>query len=233
MFKLIKLLILIGILAVGWYLLSPLFINKEVDEELDPKVVAALDFVMDKAGEGLQKAGEKLSDTKTEDIQKKIAELKASMDDGTNLSEQIKDEDGMNEFMEAMAKMDDVEMSEDMKEESSPEVLATGSFVTVAHEGTADVKIIYLGDDSGSIVRLEDLDLLNGPDLRVLLSKSSDIEKSGHLGDYVDLGKLKGNKGNQSYTVPADIDVSEYNSVVIYSASFKVVFNSANLLNSN
>ena len=229
MFKIIKLLILIGILAVLWYLLSPLFIDKNVDEDLDPKVVAALDFAMDKAGKGLQKAGEKLSETKTEDLQKKIAELKESMDDGTNLAEQIKDEDTMNKFMEAMAEMDNKEMSEDAMESEDPAVLATGAFVTVAHEGTGNVQVIDLGGEDGTIVRLEDLDVLNGPDLRVLLSKSSDVEKSGHLGDYVELGKLKGNKGNQNYIVPADVDVSEYNSVVIYCDPFKVVFNSANL----
>ncbi len=231
MFKLIKLLILIGILAVGWNLLSPLFIDKEVDEELDPKVVAALDFAMDKAGQGLQKAGEKLSDTKTEDLQNKIAELKESMDDGTNLGEQIKDEDTMNKFMEAMAEMEDQEMSEVISEiDAIPIVLSQGAFATVAHEGTGKVRVIDLGEASTSIiVRLENLDVLNGPDLRVLLTKSSDVEKAGHLGDYIELGKLKGNKGNQNYAVPADVDVSEYNSVVIYCDPFKVVFNSANL----
>ncbi len=229
MFKLIKLLILIGILAVGWYLLSPLFIDKTVDEELDPKVAAALDFAMEKAGNGLQKAGEKLADTDTKDLQEKIAKLKESMDDGTNLSEQIKDEDDMNKFMEAMAEMEDLETDEDAMDMEDPEVLAVGSFATVAHEGTGNIDVIDLGKGAGIIVRIEDLDVLNGPDLRVLLSKSSDVEKAGHLGDYVELGKLKGNKGNQNYIVPADIDVRDYNSVVIYCAPFKVVFNSANL----
>ncbi len=230
MFKLIKLIILIGILAVGWWLVSPLFIDKEVDEELDPKVVAALDFAMDKAGQGLQKAGEKLSDTKTEDLQQKIAEIKESMDDGSNLNEQIQDEDTMKKFMEEMSHMEDVEMSEDMVISTEPTVLATGAFVTVAHEGTGEVKVIRLGGTDGTIVRLENLDVLNGPDLRVVLSKSSDIEKAGHLGDHIELGKLKGNKGNQNYIVPEGVDVSQYRSVVIYCDAFHVVFNTANLI---
>ena len=230
MFKLIKLLIFIGILAVGWWLLSPLFIDKKVDEELDPKGVAALDFAMDKAGQGLQKAGEKLSDTKTEDLQKKIVELKESMDDGTNLGKQITDEDTMKQFMEEMSHMEDVEMNEDMSTSTAPAVLSTGEFVTVAHEGMGAVKVIRLGGTNGTIVRLENLDVLNGPDLRVVLSKSSDVEKAGHLGDHIELGKLKGNKGNQNYIVPAGVDVSEYGSVVIYCKAFGVVFNSANLI---
>lgn len=230
MFKLIKLLILIAILGVGWWLLSPLFIDKKVDEELDPKVSSALNFVMSKAGEGLQKAGEKLSQTKTEDLQKKVAELKESMDNGSNLNEQITDENTMNQFMTEMSQMEDKEMSEDMMDVAHPKVLATGAFVTVAHEGTGDVQLISLGQNSDTIVRLENLDVLNGPDLRVVLSKSSDVEKSGHLGEYVDLGALKGNKGNQNYVVPKNINVSEYHSVVVYCKAFRVVFNSANLV---
>ena len=230
MFKLIKLVLIISVVAAGWYLLSPLFIDKEVDEDLDPKVAAALDFVLEKTGEGIQKAGEKIADTDAEDIQKNIAKLKESMDDGTNLSEQIKEKDEMNEFMEEMSEMQDVEISEDMAASDEPTVLATGSFVTVAHEGTGSVQVINLGNKHGTIVRLEDVDVLNGPDLRVLLSKSSDVEKAGHLGDYVQLGKLKGNKGNQNYLVPVDVNIQEYHSVVIYCAPFKVVFNSANLV---
>lgn len=229
MFKLIKLLILIGILAVGWWLLSPLFVDKEVNEELDPKVAAALDFVMEKTGEGLQKAGEKIAETDSAELQQKIAELKDSMDDGSNLNEQITDEEEMKEFMEAMAEMEDVEAEEAMMESNEPKILATGSFVSVAHEGVGDVKVIDLGGGEGTIVRFENFDVLNGPDLRVVLSKSSDVEKSGHLGDYVELGKLKGNKGNQNYVVPADIDTSLYHSVVIYCKPFGVVFNSANI----
>ncbi|PIY92160.1 MAG: hypothetical protein COY70_04705, partial [Candidatus Magasanikbacteria bacterium CG_4_10_14_0_8_um_filter_42_12] len=222
----------IAILGVGWWLLSPLFIDKKVDEELDPKVASALDFVMSKAGQGLQKAGEKLADTKTTDLQKKVAELKASMDNGSNLDEQITDEDTMNQFMEEMSQMEDTDMSEDMMDVANPKELATGAFVTVAHEGTGNVRLIKLGDGSDTIVRLENLDVLNGPDLRVVLSKSSDVEKAGHLGEYIELGALKGNKGNQNYVVPADADVSEYNSVVIYCKAFRVVFNSANLVTS-
>ncbi|PJC52193.1 MAG: hypothetical protein CO030_04140, partial [Candidatus Magasanikbacteria bacterium CG_4_9_14_0_2_um_filter_42_11] len=204
----------------------------KVDEELDPKVASALDFVMSKAGQGLQKAGEKLADTKTTDLQKKVAELKASMDNGSNLDEQITDEDTMNQFMEEMSQMEDTDMSEDMMDVANPKELATGAFVTVAHEGTGNVRLIKLGDGSDTIVRLENLDVLNGPDLRVVLSKSSDVEKAGHLGEYIELGALKGNKGNQNYVVPADADVSEYNSVVIYCKAFRVVFNSANLVTS-
>ena len=89
--------------------------------------------------------------------------------------------------------------------------------------------MIDLGPDLGKIVRLQDLDVDNGPDLRVLLSKNPSVRSSGDLGEYVELGKLKGNKGNHNYSIPSDINAEDYNSVVIYCKPFKVVFNSANL----
>lgn len=229
MFKLIKLLLLIGVIAIGWWLLSPLFIDKKVDEDFDPKVASALNLVIEKAGEGLQNAGEKISETNAEGLKKKIAELKISMGSGTNLSKQIKDTDAMNVFMDEMSKMGDKEVKEDFAVSENQSTLLKGSFASVAYKGTGDVRVIYLGVGTGTIVRLENLDIINGPDLHVVLSKSSDVEKSGHLGEYIELGNLKGNKGNQNYVVPIGVDASAYNSVVIYSKAFSVVFNSANL----
>ena len=49
------------------------------------------------------------------------------------------------------------------------------------------------------------------------------------LPGYLDLGKLKGNRGNQNYPIPADVDISIFNSVVIYCKPFAVVFSVATL----
>ncbi len=47
--------------------------------------------------------------------------------------------------------------------------------------------------------------------------------------DYVDLGSLKGNMGNQNYEIPTDLDLSDYQGVVIYCMPFHVVFATASL----
>jgi hypothetical protein len=47
--------------------------------------------------------------------------------------------------------------------------------------------------------------------------------------DYLDLGSLKGNQGNQNYEIPEGVDLSEYNGVVIYCLPFHVVFATATL----
>ena len=41
---------------------------------------------------------------------------------------------------------------------------------------------------------------------------------------HVDPAKLKGNIGNQNYVVPADADISTFQSVVIYCKPFRVIF---------
>jgi hypothetical protein len=230
MWKIIKLLIVVGVLAVGWWLLSPLFIDKQVNEDLDPRVESALDMILGKTGEGLQKAGEALSETTTQDLQEKISEMKDRTDDDkTNLEEQITDDKMMEEFLQEMAGMEDHKIQENIPPADGFALIANGMFVDVAHEGFGDVHIFSTGENGETIVRFENLDVLNGPDLRVLISKNTDIQSSGDLGDYIELGELKGNQGNQNYIVPEGININEYRSVIIYCKPFHVVFNSANL----
>ena len=77
-------------------------------------------------------------------------------------------------------------------------------------------------------LRLTDFTTSNGPDVHVVLARAEDpaldqkIVK-GNL-DYVELGKLKGNQGDQNYDVPAAVDLQKYNAVVIYCERFNAVF---------
>jgi hypothetical protein len=48
-------------------------------------------------------------------------------------------------------------------------------------------------------------------------------------GEYVSLGKLKGNKGSQNYTLPDGIDLARYTSVSIWCDRFDVSFGAAEL----
>ena len=51
------------------------------------------------------------------------------------------------------------------------------------------------------------------------------IELDGSL----DLGELKGNIGDQNYEIPADLDLSQFKSVVVWCQPFRVPFNAAPL----
>jgi hypothetical protein len=70
------------------------------------------------------------------------------------------------------------------------------------------------------VVRLEDFAVRNGPDLYVYLSPDS----GGYAAKVVELGRLKADKGNQNYAVPAGFDPSTAASVVIWCKQFSVQF---------
>jgi hypothetical protein len=78
-------------------------------------------------------------------------------------------------------------------------------------------------------LRFEDFSVTNGPDLHVLLAVDPAPASREDLGDYVDLGSLKGNLGSQNYEIPPGTDLSQFKSVVIYCVPFHVVFATATL----
>jgi len=73
--------------------------------------------------------------------------------------------------------------------------------------------------DSKRYLRFEEFAATNGPDLYVYLAKPG-------LGvtDGLNLGKLKGNMGNQNYELPPDADLMSHSQVVIWCRAFSVTF---------
>ena len=101
---------------------------------------------------------------------------------------------------------------------------AMGTFISLDHDtsGTAAV----LGDGSGQrFLRFENFETDNGPDLKVYLVNSS----TGDVSDYIDLGELKGNIGDQNYEIPVGADLSVYDKVVIWCVRFSSPFGEAPL----
>ena len=90
---------------------------------------------------------------------------------------------------------------------------------------------IYRGSDDSLLLRLEDFQVTNGPNLHVLLSPHEDptTQSQVKLTGYADLGQLKGNIGNQNYPIPEDVDVDAQGSVIIYCVPFQVIFSVASL----
>lgn len=124
---------------------------------------------------------------------------------------------------------DEQAMPDDMPEE--PVILKAGSFITIdpvhGAEGSATV---YELPEGNQVLRFENFESTNGPDLHVFLSKETPTTTFAGLGeDSIDLGALKGNVGNQNYDIPADVNLEEYQSIVIYCVPFGVVFSSAAL----
>jgi hypothetical protein len=114
------------------------------------------------------------------------------------------------------------------EEPAGPQLLAGGPFRSLNRYETTGTAGIYQLDDGSRVLRLEDFATSNGPDLQVWLSSApAAAEGREYAEGFVDLGTLKGNIGNQNYTIPADVDLAEYRSVVIWCRRFTVGFGSA------
>lgn len=119
-------------------------------------------------------------------------------------------------------------------EPATPTVLASGSFISHEHATTGGVQILQLPDGT-RVLRIEDLNTSNGPDLKVWLTDAPVIEGVDGWGvfddgQWVDLGALKGNQGSQNYVIPADVDLSNLTSLSIWCDRFNVSFGAASLL---
>lgn len=107
--------------------------------------------------------------------------------------------------------------------------LARGSFISREHH-TAGVVRLLDGADGRRVVRIEGLDTSNGPDLYVYLSAArASGARQAFDDDYVSLGHLKGNRGDQNYDVPAGTNVAHLATVVIWCDRFDAVFGAADL----
>lgn len=119
----------------------------------------------------------------------------------------------------------------DSPEPVAPVILKAGEFQDIDgfHKGTGTATI-YQGADGSRVIRFEDFKVTNGPDLHVVLSPyGGPQEVGGRLKSpgWIDLGKLKGNIGNQNYAIPEDVDIGIHNSVTIWCQPFDVIFSVA------
>lgn len=119
---------------------------------------------------------------------------------------------------------------------AEPTVLATGNLISQEHATSGKVRILQLADGT-RVLRLEDLDTSNGPDLRVWITDAP-VRKGRegwHVfddGTYESLGRLKGNRGSQNYSLPSGLDLDRYRSVSLWCDRFDVSFGAAELARS-
>ena len=111
------------------------------------------------------------------------------------------------------------------------EVLARGEFIGLEHE-TAGRAVVLETADGRRFLRLEGFETSNGPDLVVYLSSkapSGPDDWYGYDQDFVDLGPLKGNIGNQNYLIPEGVDLDRHSTAVVWCRRFTVGFAAAAL----
>lgn len=114
---------------------------------------------------------------------------------------------------------------------SSFSTLAEGDFLSLEHESRGKATVLETaGGDR--FLRFEDFETSNGPDLLVYLSSktpSGSDDWHGYDADFVDLGPLKGNVGNQNYEIPPEVDLEKYSTAVVWCRRFEVGFAAATL----
>ncbi len=95
-------------------------------------------------------------------------------------------------------------------------IVASGSFVAQAHE--VEGKAQLLRAEGQHVLRFEDFQTINGPDLRIYLATDTTAE------DFIDLGKIKATEGNVNYAIPEGTDTAKYDTVLVWCRAFRVLF---------
>jgi hypothetical protein len=116
---------------------------------------------------------------------------------------------------------------------AEPRVLARGELISHEHESSGSVVVVELPDGS-RVLRLEELNTSNGPDLHVWITDAPVLEGRDGWGvfddgRFVDLGELKGNIGSSNYPLPPEVDLAELSGVTVWCARFAVSFAAADL----
>jgi len=111
--------------------------------------------------------------------------------------------------------------------------LASGQFHSGAHETKGTATVFQLADNK-KMLRLTNFSTSNGPDVRVYLVAVADAKDNDTVtkSEFVDLGSMKGNIGDQNYELPANTDLAKYQAVTIWCKRFSVNFGTAPLMSS-
>ena len=114
---------------------------------------------------------------------------------------------------------------------SSPQRLASGQFYSILHP-TAGTATIYRMGDGSRVLRFTSFSTSNGPDVHVYMVASDDAKDVATVqqAGFIDLGVIKGNVGDQNYTLGPDVDLSKYRAVSVWCKRFSVNFGAARLM---
>ena len=193
--RIIGIIIAAIVIPIGIYPISPLFINTEINEPFP--------LLSSESSIGFEKfmamtEDEKINTAKKMTKKEKNMIMRTASEQNTTIDETIT----MN------------------INQSIPNRGLIGNFIGVGdgiHKTEGLAKILTLSNGS-QILRLEDFRSTNGPDVHLYLS--TDKQAS----DFIDLGKLKANIGNQNYQIPLDKDFNKYKYVLIWYQPFSVLF---------
>jgi Electron transfer DM13 len=110
--------------------------------------------------------------------------------------------------------------------------LETGTFHGKVHP-TSGRATIYQEANGKLVLRLTNFKTSNGPDVHVILIAARDADDDANFlksdTERLELGKLKGNEGDQNYEIPGGTDLGKFQTVSIYCERFNANFGAAPL----
>lgn len=102
---------------------------------------------------------------------------------------------------------------------------ASGAFRSGEHDTSGRARVIRM-PNGRRVLTLTRFETAAGPDLRVRILPRD--RSDGAADDAIDLGALKGNRGNQQYALPRDLRPGRH-TVVIWCRAFSALFGAASL----
>jgi hypothetical protein len=183
-------------IAIATYTISPLFINTTIDEPVpDTRTNIGFNEFMKLSEDERATIGKDMTQEEKDNIMGVFAQENSTINDEMTIPE--------NQTNDMLA----------------GNLIDTGDGFHMA-SGQVEVLQIPYGTQ---ILRFENLDVTNGPDLYVYLATDTTAK------DFVSLGRLKGNMGNQNYPIPVNTDFEKYNTVLIWCQAFSTLFGSSKL----
>ncbi len=203
------------VISFGIYTISPLFTSNTVNEPL-PTTVASIN-----------------KNTALHDYQKFVS---MNDQDRSNVAKQMSQrEKNMvmigagqinNTINESAITLDTIKQRQQQRSNAiTARSMMKGSFVGAGdgfHDAEGLAKVISL-EGGHTILRLENFKSTNGPNVHLYLA----TDKAAS--NFIDLGRLKANNGNQNYNIPNGTDLAKYNMGLIWCKDFSVLFGSAQL----
>jgi uncharacterized membrane protein len=110
-------------------------------------------------------------------------------------------------------------------------ILESGVFHGVAHQSHGVATVFLLADGSRAL-QFTRFQTSNGPDVHVLLIETHDADDNATVAHarMVELGQMKGNLGDQVYSIPEQVDLSRFHAVTLWCERFHVNFATAPLM---
>ena len=200
---------LLAWLAFGFFGIQAAFIDNEVNESADDLFTSTPAEVTENESDGAGAQPEALAEQAVEEAPTEEAPA---------------EEAPAEEAVEEAPAEEAVEEAPAEEEAATPGeivTLSSGNFVGINDYAVAGDAFVLNNGTEQRFLRFENFASDNGPDLKVYLRAAN--------GDFVSLGDLSGNIGDQNYEIPVDVDLSVFSSVEIWCERFNSGFGFATL----